>query len=121
MPKNEIVTYPKFVDACEQIAKRIDRNCITFRHIKSIYGIKRGGYVPAVYLSHLLDLPIAGAPDKCSLIVDDISDSGETLIPYKNAGYTIATIYYYRKSIVRPDIWVYEKKDKWIQFPWEVK
>ena len=118
--QNEIVTHQKFVDACEYIAKTIKRNPITF-DIKNVFGIKRGGLIPAVFISHMLDIPMVSVPDKNSIIIDDISDSGTTLKPYLDAGYKIATIYYYKKSIVRPDIWVYEKKSKWIQFPWEVK
>ena len=120
MSENEILTYPKFVDACKYIAKTIKRNPLTF-DINSVYGIKRGGLIPAVYLSHMLNLPMVSSPNKRTLVVDDISDSGATLKMYKDAGFKMATIYYYKKSIVHPDIWVYEKKDKWIQFPWEIK
>lgn len=118
--QSEVLTYPKFVDACKRIAEIIDKNPLTF-DIKNIFGIRRGGLIPAVYISHILNIPMVSVPDKNSIIINDISDSGTTLKPYKDDGYKIATIYCYKKSIVCPDIWVYEKKDKWVQFPWEVK
>jgi len=115
MIEYEILTYQKFVVACKEIAKQIPKN------IKNIYGIPRGGLVPAVYISHMSGLPVVEKEDitEKTMIIDDISDTGETLAIFNN--YKIATIYYHKQSITLPDIWIYEKKDKWIQFPWETK
>jgi len=97
------------------IADKIDK-----KKIRNIYGIPRGGLVPAVYLSHLLGLPIVIEPTgKETLVVDDICDTGKTLGAYQHFGYTTATLYYHKQSPVEPNIWIYEKKDQWIQFPWE--
>ena len=61
-------------------------NALVFRlrckigFFKNIYGLQRGGLIPAVMLSHQLGIPMAKGdigPD--TLIVDDICDSGETL------------------------------------------
>ena len=61
-------------------------NALVFRlrfkigFFKNIYGLPRGGLIPAVMLSHQLGIPMAKGdigPD--TLIVDDICDSGETL------------------------------------------
>jgi len=110
----EELSYDDFLIAIIKIAKRIKE-----LPVKSIYGVRRGGMVPAVYLSHLTGLRIVPRPGKKSLIIDDICDSGWTLYHYKELGYKTATIYYHKQSIVEPDIWVYEKKDDWILFPWE--
>jgi len=117
--ENEVVTHQKFVKACKHIAITIRENSLKY-NVKNIYGVPRGGWIPAVHLSHLLDLPISLYPTKDSLIVDDIADKGNTLSIFSGRN-PIATIYYHRQSLVKPDIWVYEKKDKWIQFPWELK
>jgi len=111
----EILSYEKFVDACKYIASRIDTT-----KVKNIYGIPRGGIVPAVYISHLTGLPIIEEDhmSERTLVIDDIADSGQTLAVFNNY-YKTATIYYHKQSIIEPDIWVYEKRDKWIQFPWE--
>lgn len=89
----------------------------------NIYGVPRGGLVIAVYLSHLLDLPVVDSiRDGRTLIVDDIADTGKTLVELDKFKYSkIATLYYHEQSMIYPDIWVYLKTDKWIQFPWEVK
>ncbi len=61
------------------------------------------------------------------LIVDDVSDTGETLksliskIP-DSVNYRIATIYMKDKSIVLPNYyWKKVKMDEWITFPWNQK
>ena len=107
------MSYKEFVNACKEIAKRVDRS-----RVKDVFGIPRGGLVLAVYLSYMLNLPLVTKPSKDSLIADDIADTGQTLKPYKN--YYIVTLYYHKQSIVIPDIWIHEKKDKWIKYPWEV-
>jgi hypoxanthine phosphoribosyltransferase len=48
--------------------------------IDSIMGLPRGGLIPAVMLSHKLNLPLVFEPTEKTLIVDDICDSGETFI-----------------------------------------
>ena len=74
----EILSYEKFVDACEHIAKTIEKDYKD--KIDNIFGIPRGGLIPAVYLSHALDLPmVAEVKDARTLVVDDIADEGKTL------------------------------------------
>jgi len=113
------LSHDAFVLACRIIADNIkDMN------IKGIYGIPRGGMIVAVYLSHATGIPVQEEwfdVNEKTLIVDDIADTGDTLLPYKFNGYKIATIYYHKQSKVVPDIWIYEKKDEWIKFPWETK
>ena len=69
-----------------EIEKLVDNLCyhINYEHpeIKYVHGLKRGGYIPAVMLSHQLNLPYSEVVLKDTLVVDDICDSGETL---KNA------------------------------------
>ena len=49
-----------------------------------------------------------------------IIDSGDTMSHYAKKGYFIVSLFYNpRKSIVRPNIWLHEKLEKWIHFPWE--
>lgn len=84
-----------------------------------VYGPARGGLVFAVMISNKLNLPFLGAPQVGCLCVDDICDTGDTALAWKNKGYTIATMFYKRGSKVVPDYWSREKEDKWIVFPWE--
>ena len=108
----DVVSYNRFIDGVKEIADRVSGF-----DIDSIYGIPRGGHVVAVYLSHLLNLPVVKTPRRRTLIVDDIADTGETLTPYRE--YKIATLYYHKQSKVLPDVWVFEKTDDWVLFPWE--
>ena len=93
-----------------------------------VFGIPRGGLCLAVMISHALDIPMLMSPCKGCLIVDDICDSGESLVHYyKNSSgekldYTIATLYYKENRLgVVPDIYKYIKTDKWISFAWELE
>ena len=101
----------KFVDS---VADRFEDANIT-----GVYGIPRGGLVFAVMLSHRLAVPMLMAPSDGCLIVDDIADTGITLQHYRQEHYSIATMFYHEQSKIVPDFWMFEKKDKWIVFPWE--
>jgi len=110
------LSYRAFLYACRKIAIRA-RNL----PIDNVYGIPRGGLVVAVYVSHLLDKPLVLAPTRSTLIIDDIADSGKTLLGYQMQGYKTATIYYHKKSLTKPDIYIYDTKGEFIKFPWETK
>ena len=61
--------------------------------VNSVHGLKRGGYIPAVMLSHQLNLPYSEVVLKDTLVVDDICDSGETL---KNAPGVYHAVLHYK-------------------------
>ena len=89
-----------------------------------VYGIPRGGLILATLLSYKLDIPLLMNASKGCLIVDDIADSGRTLLHFTENDtqfnkYFIATMYYHQRSVVKPNYYKFEKKDKWIVFPWE--
>ena len=117
-------TWKQFDQGCYYLAKQILKSKERFH---SIYGIPRGGIMVAVRLSHILNLPILldnPFPFKQEhvLICDDISDSGKTLIPYKSAGYKIATLHYRNVSEIKPDFFYsYVAHKKWINYSWEEK
>lgn len=111
-------------------------NCIRNKYLlenqpfSGVYGLPRGGLIPAVLISHKMGLPLLSAPHPHCLIVDDICDSGESLLHYFNNSsgdeklpYTIVTMYYKpNKHGVTPDFYYREKPDNsWIVFPWEWK
>ena len=90
------------------------------KQFNSIWGPVRGGLPLAVCLSHRLGLKFVSKPiGKKTLIVDDIADTGKTLQKFFDKGYFIATLYYHRQSTFKPQVWLREKEDKWIVFPWE--
>lgn len=115
-----------FDRGCVALAKELEARRLK---LENIYGLPRGGLVPAVALSHLLDLPIiTNEADirSTTLVVDDICDSGQTLrrLERKNNVAGLATTV----TLVRntggdylPVLWCKDKKpDQWVIFPWEV-
>ena len=101
----------------EAYIDRVKAYCIP-RHFKGIYGIPRGGLVLAVMVSYRTGLPLLQAPARDCLIIDDIADSGKTLLHYKEKGYAITTMCYKETSQVEPDMY-HKKTTDWIVFPWE--
>ena len=90
-----------------------------FTNIDSIYGIPRGGLIPAVMLSHKLGIPYSDKITLKSLIVDDICDSGVTLKAWE--GYTTAVLLHKpHTSCAVPTIYgSVHSGDAWIIYPWE--
>jgi hypothetical protein len=89
-----------------------------------ITGLPRGGLIPAVMLSHKLDIPyvnislIRALPRVDVLVVDDIADSGETLLQYK--GYQTGVLHYKMQSEHIPTYYTEETPNEaWIVYPWE--
>jgi len=98
-------------------------------NIQYIYGIPRGGLIPAVLLSHKLGIPLVQKLKNYSLIVDDISDSGNTLNElverannpiYNYKDIHTATLFERENTIFQPDyIGEHIKYNDWLVFPWE--
>ena len=54
------------------------------------------------------------------LVVDDIIDTGITMVKYINdMNHVIYTMHYHQESNIVPDFYVSNKTDKWIVYPWE--
>ena len=119
------ISWREIIKAVDVIASKINA-----KHFNSIYPIPRGGLIPAVLLSHRLNLPIidkSGINSK-TLVVDDICDSGETLkvanefMKYKTGESITAATLYKRKTSNLELKYYYEEIDKeWLVMPWEVK
>lgn len=98
------------------------------KNITGVYGIPRGGLILAVLISHKLNVPMLMAPVEGCIIVDDICDSGESLVHYqkntsgdKKCKYHITTMFYKKNKLVEPELWLKEKKESWIIYPWEAE
>ena len=119
----------------DEIKILVDSLCYKIKeqniHVENIYGIQRGGYIPAVMISHWLAIPIAKGdigPD--TLIVDDICDSGETLDKLVEKYQTLYSFPFNLKTAVlhyKPHTSCFEptlyaekwNKDIWLVYPWE--
>jgi hypoxanthine phosphoribosyltransferase len=144
-----VLTHPSYNDiekGCGLLATHIIRN---LDDPDIIVGLARGGLVPAVILSHIMNvkmIPISYSskkgqgeykqyentlpliPYKNILIMDDIIDSGHTMKEvhdyYADLGHSvkIASLYWKEGSVIEPEYyWQYlTKDDPWIIFSWEV-
>lgn len=89
-----------------------------------VYGVPRGGLIFATMLSYKMDIPLLLNAAKDCIIIDDIADSGRTLLHFtKNDTqfhkFYITTMFYHERSEVKPDFYMFEKKDNWIVYPYE--
>jgi len=101
--------------------------------VENIYGLQRGGLIPAVMLSHHLGVPmVKGDIGPNTLIVDDICDSGETLYKFVKKYQTLYSFPFNLKTAIlhhkphtacfKPTIHVEEwNSDDWIVYPWEME
>ena len=155
MPVIEKVCWCDYSMAMRELARKVKSNKVmsikeaVLTHTdnekgkpEQIVALGRGGLIPGVQLSHLLDIPLVplmwqtrdGAvnekftTDKYSLIVDDINDSGRTLTEvttqnvFENS-YSVAVLYQKWSSSFK-DVAFYGEiadSDVWYVFPWEKK
>lgn len=94
-----------------------------------VTGIPRGGLIPGAYLSHYLGIkyiPYGDAKQlpigirRSVLVIDDICDSGITLIEASEFGFQTASLALRYSSPYIPEF--YSEKimdDRWLVFPWE--
>ena len=90
-------------------------------NIDSVFGLKRGGLIPAVMISHKLDLPWSDVMLPNTLVIDDIADTGVTL---KNTVGCYNAVLHYKPhtSCIKPNIYAeMHEGNEWIIYPWEKK
>ena len=117
----EFVTWNVIDEAVTDIAFHLKQ---TNKDFKGVYGIPRGGLILAVMLSHKLDLPLIMSKDELdesSIIIDDIADTGKTLLDFTEYQSYVVTIHEHEQSLIKPDYSVLDKGDKWIVYPWETE
>lgn len=138
-------TYDQIHDACKDMARAIAERQYSF---DVIVGLARGGMLPTLIMSHILDCPVfvpnysskSGVGDnrnhdnilpfihgKSILLVDDISDTGKTLqevrdfyTPHNNIKTLV--LYYKEQEGVRVPDFYWQKiptDSPWIFYPWE--
>lgn len=111
----EYVTWDDIEDFIAHLAHETDN----FKKFNGVYGPARGGIIYAAIISNRYNIPFLGAPQVGCLCIDDICDTGDTALAWRNKGYFIATHYFKKGAKVEPDYWFREKEDKWIVFPIE--
>ena len=119
MPK-EFISYSFYEHMVEELIRKIEGSGV-LKYLNYVYGIPRGGLPIAVHLSHYFELKLMVTEPYESmetLVVDDIADTGVTLLKYRDNFRATATLYYKKRSVVKPRFYVYET-NKWVVFPWE--
>jgi len=141
------ISWRKATSLCELLAKKVKKY-----NPDILIGVSRGGLVPVRLLSDILhnkdiavmkiefyksvgktkNLPEITQPltvnikGKKVLLVDDVSDTGKSLVVAKNhikkkgaKEIRIATLHFKSHSILKPDYYI-EETDKWLVYPWEI-
>jgi len=115
--KNKI--YLSWDDINDLVDKLCEKIITEQPNIDSVFGLKRGGLIPAVMVSHKLNLPWSDVMYPNTLVIDDICDTGETL---KNCigGYTAVLHHKPHTSCYTPNIYAQlHEGDEFIYYPWE--
>ena len=105
-------------DLCTQIST-------SYIKFDSIYGLQRGGLIPAVMISHRLGIPMVKTiKSSNTLIVDDICDSGETFIKWSKKYPTAEHACLHYKPHTSNFVPTFSanrlQSDSWIVYPWEL-
>lgn len=100
------------------------------RAFSCVAGVSRGGLIPAVMLSHKLNLPMVSITandmvenDHEAIIVDEIYDTGSTIKKLKLSNPRAAyAVLFHNANLPELDFYCV-KRDlvDWIVFPWEEK
>jgi hypoxanthine phosphoribosyltransferase len=119
------LTWKKYLDDIKKLYKLIN-----FEKYDTIVAINRGGLLIGLLFSHWSRKPLK-VVDKFELvcfrgrllIVDDVSDTGDTLLRVianlKTHSFDTATVFVKPWSKYRPTFWVKET-NKWIVYPYEI-
>lgn len=117
-PGRQFYSWTDIEQMVKVLAKSIEDSPVI---IDSIYGIPRGGLIPATLLSHRMNIPMVEFPTQNTLIVDDIVDSGLTLSRYLFNPFA-CLVYKSTTSTMIPTFFaVNYLGSEWINFPWEEK
>lgn len=127
MPEVKFISWDKIRQDCVELVNQLLQ--FNFTHI---YGIPTGGAVVAGIMGGLTTaLKVIEKEEELGdidiskvCIIDDLIDSGKTLLPYLNAGHYCATLYGKRHSpvdegyagVIYPTMKIF---DCWLHFPWE--
>jgi len=94
--------------------------------IDYVTGIPRGGTILAIMYSHRFEIPYMEYKSNHYprlLIIDDIADSGETILKWREemSNPKFATLHYKTSSKAKPEYFAKEIPDDygWIVYPWE--
>ena len=109
-------SWKQFEDDCVVLAVKITSHPL-YKPTKNMYGVPRGGVPIAVRLSKMINRPLVMQPDKNSIVVDDIVDSGGVRNMFKDNFFV--ALHTKPWAIHEANISVRETV-AWIVYPWEI-
>ena len=83
-----------------------------------VYGVPRGGKIPAAMLAQTLDLPLRNNPRTNTLIVDDIVDSGRTRDKFKEHVF-VCLVQSQKRGAFEGASYYARTTFEWVNFFWE--
>ncbi len=104
----------------DECVEKISSACCN-ETLNGVYGVPRGGLCLAVALSHSLGIPLLMKPIPGSLLIDDIYETGTTILKFKEIPQTITYVWI---SKIQPVWWrsvEIDRSSQWYVFPWEDK
>lgn len=114
------------LDEVDRLARVIMTRLGTARRaIRYIYGIPTGGTSTALAIARYLPEadylcePPARTACENTLIVDDVMDSGKTLLPYLHAGFKCAVLHARANWHTLPNLYAGDALDQYVVYPWE--
>ena len=128
MIEKRYVSWNEIDELVNSLTQQIAQSGIQF---ENIFGLQRGGLIPAVMVSHKLGIPMTkGTISPNTLIIDDICDSGVTFADFFEThqeeyafpfNLNFACLHYKpQTSKFKPTFYssIWNSND-WIVYPWE--
>ena len=128
MTEKHYVSWDEIDELVNSLTQQITQSGI---QIENIFGLQRGGLIPAVMVSHKLGIPMTkGTISPNTLIIDDICDSGVTFANFFEThqkeyafpfNLNFACLHYKpQTSKFKPTFYssIWNSND-WIVYPWE--
>ena len=138
------ISWTEFHQDVKNLCKKIQATGQVFN---KIVAISRGGFIPAgiiayelnirnsavvnistyiddkhLELNEISNIQSVGVVDEKTLIIDDISDSGQTF-KFMRQSFPkgkFVTVYAKQKGIAQTDIFERQIPEKWLVFPWDI-
>lgn len=138
------ISWDEFHQDVKNLCKKIKE---TKQEFNKIVAISRGGFIPAGIIAYELNIrnsavinistyvgskhlklnkvnnpQSVGEVDEKTLIIDDISDSGQTFEVMRRTfpNGKFVTVYAKEKGIKQVDIFERQVPEKWLVFPWDI-
>ena len=139
------ISWNEFHQDVKNLCQKIKQ---TGKEYNKLVAISRGGFIPTGIIAYELDIrntsvvniisyngsnqiklekidniETIGEIDEKTLIIDDISDTGQTIKTMRKnfPSGTYVTVYVKEKGKTDPDIYEKEIPDKWLVFPWDIE